>query len=104
MQHKRPMLKTRIQILQGHTKEDLRRKGAAAVFRAACSMLPNSTHQTSKTTPKVANPTSKSGNASSVSKVRKNLSRATQNASSRLRRYGLVGSRRGVKNIFVDGI
>ena len=38
MQHKRPMLKTRIQILQGHTKEDLRRKGAAAVFRAACSI------------------------------------------------------------------
>ena len=32
------MLKTRIQILQGHTKEDLRRKGAAAVFRAACSI------------------------------------------------------------------
>ena len=38
MQHKRPMLKTRIQILHGYTKEDLRRKGAAAVFRAACSI------------------------------------------------------------------
>ena len=38
MQHKRPMLKSRIQILQGHSKEDLRQKGAAAVFRAACSI------------------------------------------------------------------
>ena len=71
MQHKRPMLKTRIQILQGHTKEDLRRKGAAAVFRAACSMVSNGTPQTSKTTPKVTNPTSKSGNACSVSKFAK---------------------------------
>ena len=32
------MLKNRIQILQGHSKEDLRQKGAAAVFRAACSI------------------------------------------------------------------
>ena len=32
------MLKSRIQILQGHSKEDLRQKGAAAVFRAACSI------------------------------------------------------------------
>ena len=31
-------------------------------------------------------------------KIRKNPSRAAQNASNRLRRYGLVGSRRGVKN------
>ena len=38
MQHKRPMLKSRIRILQGHSKEDLRQKGAAAVFRAACSI------------------------------------------------------------------
>ena len=32
------MLKSIIQILQGHSKEDLRQKGAAAVFRAACSI------------------------------------------------------------------
>ena len=32
------MLKSRIQILQGHSKEDLRQKGAAAVFRAAYSI------------------------------------------------------------------
>ena len=38
IQHKRTMLKSRIQILQGHSKEDLRQKGAAAVFRAACSI------------------------------------------------------------------
>lgn len=38
MQHKRPMPKNRIQNLQGHSKEDLRQKGAAAVFRAACSI------------------------------------------------------------------
>ena len=38
IQHKRSMLKSRIQILQGHSKEDLRQKGAAAVFRAACSI------------------------------------------------------------------
>ena len=34
-------------------------------------------------------------------KIRKNPSRAAQNASNRLRRYGLVGSRRGVKNLAV---
>ena len=38
MQHKRPIRKTRIRILEGHSKEDLRQKGAAAVFRAACSI------------------------------------------------------------------
>ena len=38
MQHKRPMLKSRIRILQGHYTEDLRQNGAAAVFRAACSI------------------------------------------------------------------
>ena len=38
MQHKRPMLKSRIEILQGHSKEDLHQKGATAVFRAACSI------------------------------------------------------------------
>ena len=38
MQHKRPMPKIRIRNLQGHSKEDLRQKGAAAVFRAACSI------------------------------------------------------------------
>ena len=66
MQHKRPMLKSKIRILQGHSQEDLRQRGAAAVFRAACSMLLNATPQTSKTTPKVTHPTSKSGNASSA--------------------------------------
>ena len=38
MQHKRRMLKSRTRIWQGHSKEDLRQKGAAAVFRAACSI------------------------------------------------------------------
>ena len=38
MQRKRPMPKSRIRILQGHSKKDLRQKGAAAVFRAACSI------------------------------------------------------------------
>ena len=32
------MPKIRIRNLQGHSKEDLRQKGAAAVFRAACSI------------------------------------------------------------------
>ena len=66
MQHKRPMLKIRIRTLKGHSKEDLRQKGAAAVFRAACSMLPIGTLQTAEITPSVKTPTSKSGNASFV--------------------------------------
>ena len=32
------MFKSRIRIVQGHSKEDLRQRGAAAVFRAACSI------------------------------------------------------------------
>ena len=38
MQHKQAMPKSRTRNLQGHSKEDLRQKGAAAVFRAACSI------------------------------------------------------------------
>ena len=38
MQHKRPMPKSRIRNLQGHSKEDLRQKGATEVLRAECSI------------------------------------------------------------------
>ena len=34
MQHKRPMLKNRIRILQGHSKEDLRQRSCGGVPRS----------------------------------------------------------------------
>ena len=53
MQHKRPMPKIRIRNLQGHSKEDLRQKGAAAVFGAACSINRKRSRNQSKMQPKI---------------------------------------------------
>ena len=52
---------------KGHPRPKMEVQG----YPKTPKMITNGTHQTSKTTPKVANPTSKSGNASSVSKFEK---------------------------------